>query len=131
MSKFKTGFAVKELFLASFYPSPPPSPFIVQQYKKLEKVPYGTIIIIIIAEAVMVKKINSSIHWSINKAAPSTPVSVSLSQYESFINSHSIIYEINSIHRDDTDFKTYAIVKDCSVLIGWADYYQQQFYIYK
>ncbi|EOG1717663.1 hypothetical protein ACK3OH_004551 [Salmonella enterica] len=79
----------------------------------------------------MVTKVNCSIHWNISKSEPLTPVSVSLEQYEAFIKSHDFIYEIDSIHRDDTDFKTYAVIDDKSYLIGWADYYQNRFYIYK
>ncbi|EJF2737306.1 TPA: hypothetical protein OOF39_004575 [Kluyvera ascorbata] len=79
----------------------------------------------------MVTKINCNIHWNINKSVPSIPASVSQEQYEAFINSHEVIYEVESIHRDDTDFKTYTVIDNKSFLIGWADYYQKSFYIYK
>ncbi|EDH8331304.1 hypothetical protein MWG99_24585 [Klebsiella pneumoniae] len=130
MPKIKTGFAVKELFFA---PDIPPLPRCLINFSsiKLEKVPYGTIIILIRAEVIMATKVNCNIHWNINKAEPLMPVSVSLEQYETFINSHEIIYEIESIHRDDTDYKTYSVIGDKSYLIGWADYYHKSFYIYK
>lgn len=120
-----------ELFFIFLFPSPLPPPFVFQQYKKIAIVPYGTIIIIIIVEVNMVTKINSGIHWKINKITPSKSVPVTLEQYEEFIKSHDVIYEIDSIHRDDTDFKTYTVIDNNSVLIGWADYYHMTFYIYK
>ncbi|HBV4265996.1 TPA: hypothetical protein MDW71_005289 [Klebsiella pneumoniae] len=55
---------------------------------------------------------------------------VSEKEYRDYINQFSIIREKESIHRDDTDFHTYALIDNCEVLIGWADYYWKYWYIF-
>lgn len=79
----------------------------------------------------MRNEISSENYWILSKSEPSSRFFVSQKEYENFIHSFGSVYEIHSIHRDDTDFKTYTVNNNKSVLIGWADYYQRFFYIYK
>ena len=76
-------------------------------------------------------QISSDNHWSFQKIVPSSRFFVSQTEYEHFIKSFDSVYEIESLHSNETDFKTYSIKNEKSVLIGWADYYQRFFYIYK
>lgn len=78
----------------------------------------------------MAKKIDSSIHWSLSKLAQGQREYVSYNKYQDFLNSHEIIYDFESFHHGDTDFKTFSVVDGTAKLIGWADHHQDFYYIY-
>ncbi|EIZ5185225.1 hypothetical protein MPT09_003329 [Salmonella enterica] len=47
---------------------------------------------------------------------------VTKTEYHAYISQFSHIREVESIHRDDTDFHTYGTMNGEEKLIGWADY---------
>lgn len=78
----------------------------------------------------MATLINSNIHWRNEKVYLTNRKMVSFEEYKKYINSHNYIYEIESLHRDDTDYRTFFTEGNVSFLIGWADHYQNFYYIY-
>lgn len=79
----------------------------------------------------MTHKISSRIHWSITKTELPSRFFVTQEEYEDYIKTFDSVYELESLHRDDTDLKTYAVNNNTASLVGWADYYHKYFYIYK
>lgn len=55
---------------------------------------------------------------------------VTKTEYHAYISQFSHIREVESIHRDDTDFHTYGTMNGEEQLIGWADYYWKFWYIF-
>ncbi|MBT8500572.1 hypothetical protein DH20_14530 [Pantoea agglomerans] len=55
---------------------------------------------------------------------------VTENEYRAYLRQFSRVRNAESLHRDDTDFHTWAEVDGKEVLIGWADYYWKFWYIF-